>query len=59
LKESPFEETPRLARGVRWARPETVATVAFLEWSRDRRLRAPVFKRVRDDKPPLECVMEE
>ncbi|MFN8584539.1 MAG: non-homologous end-joining DNA ligase [Dehalococcoidia bacterium] len=37
-----------------WVRPELVVEVEFSHWTRDKRLRAPVFLRVRDDKDPAE-----
>jgi bifunctional non-homologous end joining protein LigD len=55
----PFHPVPRFPRKARWARPELVATVGFQQWSRDERLRAPVFKRIRYDKDPRECTFEQ
>jgi bifunctional non-homologous end joining protein LigD len=49
--ESPFAAAPP-QRAVTWLRPETVAEVKFAEWTRDGRLRAPVFLRLRDDVDP-------
>jgi DNA ligase D-like protein (predicted ligase) len=51
---APFADPPRLA-GVTWLAPRLVAQVAFLEWTDDGRLRAPVFLGLRDDKEPREC----
>lgn len=48
----PFTETPELNAPVTWVKPELVAEVKFSEWTRDGKLRAPVFLRLRDDKPP-------
>ena len=54
-KESPFaERLPRLGQPVTYVRPELVAEVAYAERTRDGRLRAPVFMRLRDDKAPDE-----
>ncbi len=36
-------------------RPRFVAEVEYLEFTPDRKLRAPVFKRLRDDKDVSEC----
>ena len=41
--------------GVRWVKPELVCEVKFMEVTHDLRLRAPVFRRLRDDKAPEEC----
>lgn len=37
-------------RRLRWVEPEVVVEVEFLNWTEDRRLRAPVFHGVRTDK---------
>ena len=56
----PFAETPgrfvnRPYRGsTTWVRPELVAEVKFAQRTGDGSLRAPVFLRLRDDKPPEE-----
>ena len=36
---------------ITWVRPQLVVEVKFAEWTKDGRLRAPVFLRLRDDKP--------
>ena len=41
---------------IRWVRPALVCEVAYKEYSRDGRLRQPSLQRLRDDKPPRECV---
>ncbi|MCX6597528.1 MAG: DNA ligase D [Acidobacteria bacterium] len=53
---SPFAEPVKLPQPVTWTRPELVATVKFLEWTAEGRLRAPVFVGLRDDIAPAECV---
>ena len=37
--------------GVTWVRPQLVVEVQFANWTSDGHLRAPVFVRLRDDKP--------
>jgi bifunctional non-homologous end joining protein LigD len=49
---NPFTAGPEPAGTVTWVKPEMVVEVKFVEWTRDGRLRAPVFLQVRDDKPP-------
>ncbi|OGO30942.1 MAG: DNA ligase D [Chloroflexi bacterium RBG_16_56_11] len=49
---SPFEAKVDLNTPVTWVRPELVAEVKFSERTRDGRLRAPVFLRLREDKTP-------
>ncbi len=51
-KKSPFTSEPELTGPVTWVKPVLMAEVKFAEWTRDGRLRAPVFLRLRDDKPP-------
>jgi bifunctional non-homologous end joining protein LigD len=46
----PFVGVPDAAEGAHWVRPELVAEVKFLEWTRDGQLRQPVFIGLRSDK---------
>ena len=55
---SPFEEVPRDIEGTHWVRPELVAEVKFQEWTREGRLRQPVFVGLRTDVDPLWVVRE-
>jgi bifunctional non-homologous end joining protein LigD len=59
---SPFTETPRMPRvrasDVVWVEPRLVAEVEYAEWTREGRLRAPAYVRVREDKPPAEVRRE-
>lgn len=67
----PFKELPEQRRGrygqgitssemkrCHWVRPELVCQVKFAEWTRDNRLRQPVFLGLREDKNPKEVVRE-
>ena len=56
---APFAERPKVPKDVVWVRPELVCTVKYAEWTRDGRLRAPVFMGLRTDIEPAECVREE
>ncbi|MFN3740406.1 MAG: non-homologous end-joining DNA ligase [Thermodesulfovibrionales bacterium] len=56
---TPFKEIPSLKREVWWLRPEIVVRVRFLEWTKDKKLRSPVFLNFRFDKSPLECEFED
>ena len=42
-----------------WVEPRLVAEVSFAEWTHDGRLRAPVYKGLREDKAPEEVRREE
>jgi bifunctional non-homologous end joining protein LigD len=56
----PFaDEVPRpQARVARWVEPALVGEVAFSEWTRDGRMRQPVWRGLRPDKSPDEVVRE-
>ncbi|HUH92525.1 MAG TPA: non-homologous end-joining DNA ligase [Casimicrobiaceae bacterium] len=48
----PFVERPELNAPTTWVEPKLVAEVEFHSWTGDGALRAPVFKRLRDDIDP-------
>ena len=54
----PFEDVTAVPRGARWVEPGIVVTVEYKEWTRDGRLRAPVFKGI-DPSPPGEVTWEQ
>ena len=45
-------------RGAHFVEPRLVAEVEFREWTRAKMLRAPSYKGLRDDKDPLDVVLE-
>ncbi|WP_457590930.1 non-homologous end-joining DNA ligase [Geoglobus sp.] len=47
------------SRNVHWVRPVYVCEVEYLEVTTDRKLRAPVFRRLREDKAPGECTLDQ
>ncbi|MEM5879246.1 MAG: non-homologous end-joining DNA ligase [Candidatus Aenigmatarchaeota archaeon] len=53
-----FEEEPSILEKVRWCEPKLVCEVQFLELTEDLKLRAPSFKRLREDKAAEECSLE-
>ncbi len=56
---TPFVNKPnRVLRKMTWIKPELVAQIKYLEFTRDGILRAPVFLGLRTDKNPKECVRE-
>jgi bifunctional non-homologous end joining protein LigD len=57
---SPFATPvpPEHGRLAVWAEPRLVAEVAFTQWTKAGRLRAPVYKGLRDDKDPAEVIRE-
>ena len=50
--------TPSMMKKMHWINPKFVAEIKFAEWTRDGKLRAPVFMGLRDDKKPDEVVRE-
>ncbi len=58
VTESPFSNQPP-TKGAKWVKPNLVVQVAAMEVTEDGRLRAPVFLRLRDDKEPLECTLDQ
>jgi bifunctional non-homologous end joining protein LigD len=70
VKACPFYNLPATGRGLDpgltvsemkhcvWVKPSMVCEVKFTEWTRDDRLRQPVFLGIREDKNPGEVVRE-
>lgn len=56
---NPFTKADKIPRGTLWVKPELVAQIKFANWTDDKKLRAPVFLGLRDDKPPAEVSREE
>ncbi|MDQ1688000.1 MAG: bifunctional non-ous end joining protein LigD [Frankiaceae bacterium] len=53
------DEVPRMhARHANWVQPTVVGEVVFTEWTRDGRMRHPVWRGLRPDKQPEEVVRE-
>ncbi len=50
--------TPREMRKYTWINPRFVCQVKFAEWTRDGKLRQPVFLGLRQDKDPREVIKE-
>jgi len=50
--------TPSMMKKMHWVSPKFVAEIKFAEWTRDGKLRAPVFLALREDKEPTDVVRE-
>jgi bifunctional non-homologous end joining protein LigD len=50
--------TPSMMKKMHWVNPKFVAQIKFAEWTRDKKLRAPVFLGLREDKKPTDVVRE-
>ncbi|MGH7461928.1 MAG: non-homologous end-joining DNA ligase, partial [Longimicrobiales bacterium] len=57
-KTSPFTTTPKTNEKPHWVDPQVVVEVRFNEWTRDGKLRQPVFVGLRDDKDAREVTRE-
>src|SRR5262249_47706039 len=57
INQPPVVDPPR-EKAVVWAKPRLVAQVSFGEWTRDGRMRHPVFQGLREDKKPEETLRE-
>ena len=58
VKKPVLSEVPREIGEVTWVKPELVCTVKFTSWTKDDRLRAPVFLGLRAEVAPEEVVRE-
>jgi bifunctional non-homologous end joining protein LigD len=50
--------TPSMMKKMHWVNPKFVAQIKFAEWTRDGKLRQPVFLGLREDKSPTEVKRE-
>jgi len=50
--------TPSIMKKMHWINPKFVAQIKFAEWTRDGKLRAPVFLGLREDKDAREVIRE-
>jgi bifunctional non-homologous end joining protein LigD len=55
---SPFRKKPAMLRDATWVEPKLVCECKFVEWTKDGKLRAPVFLGLRTDKAPEETARE-
>jgi bifunctional non-homologous end joining protein LigD len=59
ISKMPFAAADKIPKGTLWVKPELVAQIKFANWTGDRKLRAPVYLGLRDDKPSAEVSREE
>ena len=55
--EQPFASLPNIQKLIFWCRPELVCQVGYGEFTEHGKLAYPVFKALRDDKSPAECLI--
>lgn len=58
IDKTPFQPDKLIPKGTVWVRPDLVAEIKFAEWTSDRKLRAPVYLGLREDKAPAEVGRE-
>jgi bifunctional non-homologous end joining protein LigD len=59
IEKMPFAVADKIPKGTLWVKPELVAQIKFANWTGDRKLRAPVYLGLRDDKPSAEVSREQ
>lgn len=50
--------TPSMMKKMHWVNPKFIAQIKFTEWTRDKKLRAPVFLGLREDKDARSVIKE-
>ena len=58
IAKSPFDTTPRLQEISHWVKPELVARVKYGQWTKDKKLRQPVFLGFQEDRIASDCRVE-
>ena len=58
IAKSPFDTTPRLREIAHWVKPELVARVTYGQWTKDKKLRQPVFLGFQEDRTASDCRVE-
>jgi bifunctional non-homologous end joining protein LigD len=54
---SPFDATPKVREVMHWVEPKLVARVKYGQWTKDKKLRQPVFLGFQEDREPEDCRM--
>ncbi|HWR17526.1 MAG TPA: DNA ligase D [Terriglobales bacterium] len=54
-KTSPISDMPKIPEKITWVEPKLVCTVKYMEWTKEKHLRAPVYLGLRDDVAPADC----
>ena len=58
IVKSPFDTTPRLREIAHWVKPQLVARVKYGQWTKDKKLRQPVFLGFQEDRTASDCQVE-
>ena len=54
----PFDATPKVKEATHWIKPQLVARVTYGQWTKDQKLRQPVFLGFQEDREPQDCRIE-
>ena len=57
IENSPFQAPLNIQRLTYWCRPELVCQVEYGEFTLDGKLRYPIYKNLREEKSPLDCLI--
>lgn len=58
-KHCPFKNPlPKTLTSVTWVQPKLICEVKFSEWTKDNKMRQPIFQGLRTDKKPLKVIKE-
>jgi bifunctional non-homologous end joining protein LigD len=58
-EKSPFDKADKVPKGTVWVKPKLVAQIKFANWTGDRKLRAPVYLGLRNDKASKDVSLEQ
>jgi bifunctional non-homologous end joining protein LigD len=58
-EKNPFVKAEKVPKGTLWVKPELVAQIKFANWTGDKKLRAPVYLGLRNDKPSKDVSREQ
>jgi len=59
VRDCPFDTTPKAKEIAHWVKPRLVARVKYGQWTKDLKLRQPVFLGFQEDRDARDCHMEE
>ena len=59
VENRPFSTAPDVKRLIHWCQPEMVCQVEYGEFTLDGKLRYPIYLRLRDDKDPADCTLND
>lgn len=57
MTECPFDSVPEVSQFLYWCHPEIVCKIEYGEFTEEGRIVYPVFKALREDKSPAECIL--